>query len=88
MTRGYRAVYIDYCRSEIICFPIGIHWIVMAARRMWELTVFYWPSRLEMLIERKVKERIEWQYPPLKPNSNKNLMSIIKAVENGTIESN
>jgi hypothetical protein len=49
MPPGYRTAYIDFCRQEDVCCPIGLHWIVRFFRRLWELSFYYNPSALERL---------------------------------------
>lgn len=49
---GFRVAYFDLCRNEIICCPVGLHLVVMLFRRLWELSFWCKPSRMERLMER------------------------------------
>lgn len=46
----YRLSYFDCERSRYVLYPIGIHWIVMVARRVWEWSFYSKPSKLEKLV--------------------------------------
>lgn len=50
LPRGYRIAYLDFMRGRAAAYPIGIHLIVRLARRLWEATFRYSPSRLEKLM--------------------------------------
>lgn len=47
LPKGYRIAYWDMPRVCIVAYPIGIHWIVMAAHRVWEWTFCYSSTKLE-----------------------------------------
>lgn len=63
--RGYRLAYENLWKRERVCYPIGIHLIAMAIHRIWELTFWWSPSRLERLIwdaDQKGYERARKQF--------------------------
>ncbi|HVN79662.1 MAG TPA: hypothetical protein VMW38_11745 [Terriglobia bacterium] len=51
LPRFYRVAYYDPCRELAVCFPFGIHWIVMFAHWLYEATIIYNPTRLEKYIQ-------------------------------------
>lgn len=44
---GYRIAYIDYAIPAAVTYPIGVHLIAMASRRVWEWSFRYRQSAFE-----------------------------------------
>jgi hypothetical protein len=47
--RGYRVAYWDLYARRAYAYPLGIHWVVMAGRRVWQCSFWYRPSWVERL---------------------------------------
>lgn len=47
---GYRPAYLDIDQRFYVAYPIGLHLLVMAIRRVWEATYWYEPSERERQI--------------------------------------
>lgn len=45
--RGYRLAYVDFIRGQDVYYPIGIHWVVMLAMKLWEWSFLPGPSEIE-----------------------------------------
>lgn len=62
MPRGYRIGYYDVIRQVAYLFPVGIHWLVGLAIRVWDLTFLCSESKREKLawsIRSEFIERLE-----------------------------
>jgi hypothetical protein len=57
--RGWRVAYFDYFSNAVILYPVGVHLVVMLARRLWELSYRCKASRLERLMEAVRRKAVE-----------------------------
>ncbi len=58
--KWHRTAWQSFNSCHDVCYPIGIHWIAMFLHRLWDITYFYKPSRLEKkcaLAEREVRDK-------------------------------
>lgn len=53
--KTYRVAYYDFTGDFAICYPAGIHLLVRLARRIWEWSFKYNPSKLEMQMREQYK---------------------------------
>lgn len=51
----HRVAYYDFLRDFAICYPVGIHLLVRLARRIWEWSFKYSPSKMEMKMREQYK---------------------------------
>lgn len=54
--RGFRVAYYDIMNHVGHCYPIGLHLVVMFIRRLWQISYWWSPSRLDRLIQKAIEE--------------------------------
>jgi len=58
--RTHRLAWYDHGRRRAVCFPLGLHWLMIIARRLWLLTYTHSrPDRLERLAAPIARQRDE-----------------------------
>lgn len=57
--RGYRLVYKDVHGRGSVFYPVGIHWIAMGVRWLWQWTYWWRPTRLDILLRDELARGLE-----------------------------
>jgi hypothetical protein len=55
----HRVAYLDVYRGSAVALPVGLHWPVRWARRLWEWSFRYRPSALERLLRKEVPDAMD-----------------------------
>ncbi len=57
--RGYRMVYRDPTGRGAVFYPVGVHWIAMGVRWLWQWTYWLRPTRLDVLLRDELARGLE-----------------------------